>query len=199
MLFRVLVASVVMLIFSNPAHANITFVTSASGAEERPTPVNTPGIASVSALHDQSFGTLAFEATFSGLTSSVTGAHIHCCATSTDANAGIAIDLEKLGFPIGVTSGSSVRTIQLNESSTYEFDFLAENSGDPIEAHGQLASAMKGTRLGVGVAYLHIHTTMHPEGELRGNFAPFTDVPEPSTLLLLVCSAAGLYTTRRFR
>ena len=78
------------LILQTPAANAIpmTFVGNLSGANEVP-PVNSPGTGLATVILDPTAQTLQVNATFSGLTSNDTMAHIHCCAPL-GTNAGVA-------------------------------------------------------------------------------------------------------------
>ena len=63
------------------AHAvPLIFTANLSGANELPIPVPSPGTRSAIVMLDPTAQTLQINAVFSGLTSNVTMAHIHCCA-----------------------------------------------------------------------------------------------------------------------
>jgi CHRD domain/PEP-CTERM motif len=66
---------------------------------------------------------------------------------------------------------------------------VTANGGTTASAEAALAASMA-----VGEAYLNIHTTVVPGGEIRGFL---TAVPEPSTFMLAVL-ALGLAFRRRF-
>src|SRR3954449_12959415 len=83
----------------------ITFTASLSGANEVPV-VASPGTGLATVILDAAAQTLQINVTFSGLTSNVTAAHIHCCAPL-GTNAGVATTVPAFpGFPTGVTSGT---------------------------------------------------------------------------------------------
>ena len=88
------------LILQTPAANAIpmTFVGNLSGANEVP-PVNSPGTGLATIILDPTAQTLQVNATFSGLTSTDTMAHIHCCAPL-GTNAGVATTVPAFpGFP----------------------------------------------------------------------------------------------------
>jgi hypothetical protein len=58
---------------------SITFVANLTGANEVP-PVASPGTGFAAVVLDPTAQTLQVNATFSGLTSNTSAAHIHCCA-----------------------------------------------------------------------------------------------------------------------
>jgi hypothetical protein len=80
------------------------------------------------------------------------------------------------GFPLGVTSGTYDMTFDLTDPITYNPAFVAANGGT---VEGAEAALLAG--LAAGEAYLNIHTTVVPGGEIRGFLHA---VPEPSGLVL---------------
>jgi hypothetical protein len=164
------------------ASANFSVATSFSGAQQVP-PVDSPGTGYAIVFVDPAIGTLNVNLNFSGLTSNTIAAHLHCCAT-THTNSGVAIDLVPAGFPLGDTSGQFARTFDLNNPDTYNPTFLSESGTVELARARMIQSLKQLFDPDTGLSYLNIHTTMHPDGELRGN------LPEPATILLVVCGLA---------
>jgi CHRD domain-containing protein len=100
---------------------------------------------------------------FGGLTSGTTASHIHCCAVP-PANASVATTVPRFaGFPTGVTSGTYLHTLDMNDASSYNPSF--------VNTHGMtIASAKAALFAGLlaGQSYLNVHTTMFGGGEIRG-------------------------------
>ena len=105
------------------------------------------------------------QAQFSGLTTGTIASHIHACTASPGTGtASVATTTPTFpGFPLGVTSGSYDRTFDTLSAGTYNPAFVSSHGGTPASAEAALA-----TCLAAGTAYLNIHTTMFPGGEIRG-------------------------------
>src|SRR5690348_2057334 len=168
----------VLMLQAPAAHATpITFVANLSGANEVPT-VNTPGTGLATVILDPTAQTLQVNATFSGLTSNDTAAHIHCCAPL-GTNAGVATTLPAfLDFPLGVTSGTySSVVFDLTQPLIYNPAFVTLQGGTIAQAETALITGIIG-----GQTYFNIHPSINPTGEIRGQLLP---VPEPASLALL--------------
>src|SRR5437899_9537051 len=106
------IATAVMLPMPAAYAIPTTFVANLTGANEVP-PVASPGTGFATVVLDPTAQTIQINATFRGLTSPATAAHIHCCAPL-GTNAGVATTVPAFpGFPIppivppqGVTSGT---------------------------------------------------------------------------------------------
>jgi len=108
--------------------------------------------------------TLAWNINFSDLIGTTTAAHIHGPA-AVGVNAGVLLDLTP---PLGVTSGAMVG------SST--------------------ASAATINAMNDGLAYVNVHTSNFPGGEIRGQIVL---IPEPTALALAGLGLVTLVTLRR--
>jgi hypothetical protein len=150
---------------ASPAAAVSVFDATLSGANVVP-PNASPatGVAHITLSDDLS--TLDVEVTFSGLIGQAVGAHIHCCVPP-GVNTVIRLDFTGAGFPLGVTSG------------TYSHAFTLASSVIGLTPSAFIAA------LEAGQAYVDIHSTVLPGGEIRGQLA----VPEPMSLY---CLGAGV-------
>jgi hypothetical protein len=134
---------------------------------------------------DTAAQTMEVNVTFSGLTSGTTASHIHCCIAP-GGNAGVVTTTPTFpGFPLGVTSGSYDQTFDLTSASSYNPAFVTA-IGSVSNAEAALLAG-----LSAGEAYLNIHTTNFPGGEIRG-FLLASAVPEPSTWAMMILGFAGV-------
>jgi hypothetical protein len=163
----------------------ITFTANLIGANESP-PTGSPGTGHATVVLDPVANTLHVDVTFSGLEAGTTASHIHCCLPSPEApgiNVGVATTTPTFpGFPLGVTSGTYSHDFSLLDAGTYNPAFVTLEGGTTLGARNALVAGIE-----AGETYLNIHTTLFPNGEIRGFL-----VPEAATLLLLSSGLAGL-------
>jgi CHRD domain-containing protein/PEP-CTERM motif-containing protein len=190
-----------------PVHAiPMTFVANLSAANEVP-PVASAGTGLATVVLDPTAETIQINATFSGLTSLTTAAHIHCCAPL-GTNAGVATTVPTFpalgGFPAfpivangnGVTAGNYVSAVfDLTQSLIYNTTpvtgFVALQGGVP-QAEAALIAGIEN-----GQTYFNIHTQNFPGGEIRGQL--FLAVPEPASLVVLGSAVFGFFLLGRRR
>jgi hypothetical protein len=147
-----------------------------SGPNESP-PNSSQGTGFADVFYDNTAHTLQVEVTFTNLTGTTTASHIHAAtAAPGTGTAGVATTTPYFaGFPLGVSSGSYSNTLDLTLASSYNPSYVTAN-GSIAASETALIAAMN-----AGEAYLNIHTTFVPAGEIRGFL---TLVPEPSTVAL---------------
>ncbi len=151
--------------------AGTIYAATLSGANEVAA-VITP--ATGSATLTLSGNSLQVTESFSGLIGGTAGAaHIHCC-TAPGTNVGVAIPFT--GFP-SATSGTYSNTFDLTLTATYLAAFLTNSGGTAAGAEAALIAG-----LNAGTAYVNIHDTTFPGGEIRGLLVT---VPETSSVMLL--------------
>lgn len=181
------------LVCATAAQAAITvYSVTLNGASESP-PNASPGVGSGFVTIDTIANTMAVDLTFSGLLGTTTASHIHApTAAPFTGTAGVATTTPTFtGFPLGVTSGSYSHTFDLLLASSYNPAYVTANGGTVAGAEAALLSSIAS-----GQAYLNIHTTVVPGGEIRGFLIA---VPEPATwmTMLLGFAAIGFVIRRR--
>jgi hypothetical protein len=116
---------------------------------------------------DTTTNLMTVDVVFSGLTTPDTAAHIHCCVAP-NGTAGVATTVPTFtGFPTGVTSGTYSHTFDMLNLASYNPAFVAAHGGTAATAAADLLAGLQ-----AGQAYLNIHTTMFPGGEIRGFLEP---------------------------
>jgi hypothetical protein len=173
--FTVLAAcSLAALLVSTPAAAvTIVYNIALSGTESVPVNV-TPASGVATVTVDDVADTVSVVLSWSGLIGGPpSAAHIHCCV-ATNANGPVVTPFTD--FPT-TTSGTYSNT----------FTGISTTNIAGIEA---------------GLAYINIHNTVFPGGEIRGDIlSAVSPVPEPESLALMLAGLGALvtYRTRRAR
>jgi len=198
-LFRALLLAALLISVAPVSHAQIlNFAATLTGPDESP-PNASPGFGDALVTVDQTLNTMRVQVTFSGLLGTTTASHIHAAtAAPLTGTAIVATQTPTFtGFPLGVTSGSYDHTFDLTLATTYSSAFVTAHGGTPASAEAALISALT-----LSEAYLNIHTSVVPTGEIRGFLIPVTAAPEPGSLVLLgvgLPSLVGLTVIKRQR
>ena len=79
-----------------------------------------------------------------------------------------------------------------------QVNFLAIAPGNPSIGTTVIDSGQAADLL-AGLWYINIHTAVNPGGEIRGQVLRSSEVPEPTTLALILIAITGLVYTRRRR
>jgi len=154
----------------------------ASGPAEVP-PNGSPGTSLVTI---ELGGTeMLVDAPFRDLIGTTAAAHIHCCTS--EPFTGVApVALPFPDFPTGVKAGEYSAAIPLYDEMSYDPAFVAANGGTVRGAASALVDAVNANQ-----AYVNIHTSAYPAGEIRG-FLVAAPIPEPAEWAMLGAGLAGL-------
>ncbi|MGB9990826.1 CHRD domain-containing protein [Massilia sp. SM-13] len=187
-----LILALVLAVCGAPVLAD-SYSATLTGAQEA-TPNASPAIGAAIVTFDVTSHTLTVGTVFTDLLGTVTAAHIHCCVAP-PATAGVATMVPTFtGFPSGVSEGTYLMSFDTSLASTWNATFIANNGGTTAGAEAALLAG-----LDAGMAYLNIHTTLYPGGEIRGFLAP-APVPEPASAMMLLLGvplAIGIARRRR--
>jgi hypothetical protein len=147
------------------AHAAIVYSGVLTGAAESPGNAS-PGSGIAVVSYDAAAHMLTVQITFAGLTGTTAASHIHCCTAVPAMNsAGVATQLPTFAsFPLGVTSGTYAMTFDLTMTASWNPSFVTTSGGGTVAG----AEAALAAGLGNGTAYLNIHSSTFPGGEIRG-------------------------------
>lgn len=144
--------------------APLVFTTNLDGASESP-PVVSDGVGLGIVTVDSSDFTMRVRTVFFGLTGSVTVAHIHCCTEMAGSGTvGVATTVPTFpDFPGGGTSGFYDVTFNMLSSGSWNPTFVGNHGASVETAFAALLAGLESGR-----AYLNIHSTFAPGGEIRG-------------------------------
>lgn len=169
------------------------FAANLNGATEFP-PNASAGFGTGFFTFDDILHTMQVDLDFEGLTGTTTAAHVHApTAVAGTGNIMVATELPLFtGFPTGVHAGTYSHTFNMTLLSSYNPAFVSGPGG------GTTAGAEKALiHAGLdGKAYVNIHSTQFPGGEIRGFL---TAVPEPGTWALMLAGFGLAGTALRMR
>jgi hypothetical protein len=189
----VLIKGFTAIVLGMAGLANATvYTTTLSGAAEA-TPNPSPGTGFATVEFDIATHMLSIDVTYSGLVGMTTNSHIHCCTVPAGTGAaGVATMTPTFaGFPAGDTFGTYSQTFDTSLASFWNAAYITANGGTTAGAEAALMAGLDS-----GAAYLNIHSTIYPGGEIRGFLQP---VPEPATFALLALGAPLVLVAARRR
>ena len=150
---RLIAFGLVAAFAAGGAHAAGQFRATLAGASEVPANTST-ATGNAHAKLDDDGTTLRVHVRYSGLSSGVTGAHVHSGAAGT--NGPVVVDLQPV---LGKSAGT-------------------------IAEHRATLDAAAAAQLKAGTLYVNVHTTQFPDGEIRGQLMAHPEdtkatAPEP--------------------
>jgi hypothetical protein len=173
--------------------APATYYATLTGAAED-TPNDSPGIGSTVVTFDLTAHVLTIDLSFVSLEGLSTASHIHCCTTTPGTGtAGVATETPTFStFPTGVGGGMFSMMYDTTMAASWNPAFIAANGGTTAGAEAAFSAG-----LASGSAYLNIHSTEYPAGEIRGFLV--SPVPEPGQWGMLLMGLPMLLALARRR
>jgi hypothetical protein len=174
--------------------APMIFIASLDGPSEAP-PNASPGTGFTTVTIDPVAHTLQVTVDYANLVAPVTASHIHGLDAPGDTILGdllgpvLTTTPTFPGFPTS-TSGHYAGSFDLTLASSFRPGFITAAGGIP-QAEVALLEAIVS-----GKAYLNIHSSTYPGGEIRGFLEP---VPEPATMGIAFAAFAALGILRRVK
>lgn len=163
-----------MVVVSTAHAAVVSYTATLSGPAEAP-PNASPGAGTALVEVDAVAHTMHLMVySFGGLIGNTTASHIHAAtAVAGVGTAGVATTTPTFaGFPLGVTSGTYDITLNMTLASSYNPTYVTNHGGTTAQAEIDLFQAIAD-----GKAYLNIHSSSFPGGEIRGFLVP---IPTPT-------------------
>ncbi|MFN0012220.1 MAG: CHRD domain-containing protein [Phycisphaerales bacterium] len=184
-------AAIIACAAASAAHAAVvSYQAVLSGPAESP-PNASPATGFSIVDVDSIAHTMRVRVDFTGLLAGNTACHIHGpTAVAGEGTASVATTTPTfVGFPTGATSGTFDLTLDMTLASSYRAGFITANGGTTALAEAVLFQSMAD-----GKAYVNVHSSVFPGGEIRGFLSL---VPSPGTGAVLALS--GLMAARRRR
>ena len=158
-----------LTLFGISAQGALLIFTAELSSESVSTP--SPGTGFTIVTYDSAAHTLRVQAEFSGLLGNTTASHIHAPTPPPSGAPSVATQTPSFtGFPLGVKAGTFDQTLDLTQASSFRAGYVTANGG-VAGAEAALVSSLTD-----GTAYLNIHTTVVPGGEIRGFLQLDSDV-----------------------
>lgn len=183
-----------LLLSASVAHATlIHFQTDLTGPGESPTNAS-PGMGTADVYFDDLAQTMEVKVSFWGLLGTATASHIHAATALPDTGtAGVATETPTFGgFPLGVMSGTYDHLFDLTLAASFNNSFINANGGTIAGASAALENALLSDK-----AYLNIHTTAFPTGEIRGFLHNVPDSASTGSLLAVALGAMAVILRNR--
>jgi CHRD domain len=174
----------------------IHFHADLSGPAESPANPS-PGMGVADVYFDDVAQMMEVKVSFWDLLAGATASHIHAATALPDTGtAGVATETPTFGgFPLGVTAGSYDHFFDLTLAASFNPSFITATGGTVAGASAAFEADLLADK-----AYLNIHTTKFPGGEIRGFLHTVPDSASSSLLLALgLGGLAGLSRTRKMR
>ena len=163
-----------LLFAAQPAQALVIDLTADIAASQEVPPTDSPAFGTGVFEYDDVTNVISWTILFteSLFDTAEEASHVH-------GPAGVGAEADIL-FELG--------TGQLKQGMT-DLDAVASCTADPEACEGELLA---------GLWYVNIHSSEHPDGEIRGQILPATLVPEPAALSLLLAAGTAFLLRRSF-
>jgi len=142
-----------------------------SGYQETPQTINTPATGEFTIKVRDGGTAIDYELTYQDLASAPTQAHIHFGRPATTGSIVLFL-CTNLTPPVGVPTPQACPTPPATITGTLTAADVIPSTAQGIDAAAAgLAEMLAAFR--AGAAYVNVHTTGHPSGEIRGRLRPF--------------------------
>lgn len=167
--FLIVFVAIALGTLSSAQAAVVSYIAFLDGPSESP-PVATTGFGTGQVDVDAVAHTMRVRASFASLIGTTTASHIHAATlVAGSGTAGVATTTPTFaGFPLGVMAGTYDNTLDMTLASSYNPSYITAHGGTTATAEADLFAA-----IAAGKAYLNIHSTFAPGGEIRGFLMPF--------------------------